>query len=145
MGIVDEKNLPKNLEQNTVISKINFVTVKIMPGDNDWSVEAVIDVFDEKGGNPEGIAIGLFYEGKRIGDGITDDWGNVIITMDNIPLPDPKNKEKLYPLKKWLSCHTEFISASKIEILKQVQNDIILRGYNFSIHHLIHQLYMVCL
>src|SRR3989339_1914603 len=93
MGIVDEKNLPKNLEQNTVISKINFVTVKIMPGDNDWSVEAVIDVFDEKGGNPEGIAIGLFYEGKRIGDGITDDWGNVIITMDNIPLPDPKNKE----------------------------------------------------
>ena len=35
----------------------------------------------------------------------------------------------MYPLKKWLSCHAEFISASKIEILKQVQNDIILRGY----------------
>jgi len=41
------------------------------------------------------------------------------------------NKE--YPLKKWLSCHAEFISASKIEILKQVQNDIILRGYNKDI------------
>jgi len=37
--------------------------------------------------------------------------------------------KNLYPLKKWLSCHAEFISASKIEILKQVQNDIILRGY----------------
>ena len=34
----------------------------------------------------------------------------------------------MYLLKKWL-CHAEFISASKIEILKRVQNDIILRGY----------------
>jgi len=37
-----------------------------------------------------------------------------------------------YFLKKWLSCHAEFISASKIEILKQVQNDIILRRYKYS-------------
>ena len=37
--------------------------------------------------------------------------------------------KKLYLLKKQLSCHAEFISASKIEILKQVQNDIVLRRY----------------
>ena len=36
---------------------------------------------------------------------------------------------KMYLLKKWLMCHAEFISASKIEILKQVQNDIIFRRY----------------
>jgi len=35
----------------------------------------------------------------------------------------------MYLLKKGLSCHAEMNSASKIEILKQVQNDIILRRY----------------
>jgi len=37
--------------------------------------------------------------------------------------------KKMYLLKKQLSCHPEFISGSKIEILKRVQNDIILRRY----------------
>ena len=37
--------------------------------------------------------------------------------------------KKMYLLKKWLSCHAEFISASKHEIPKQVRNDIILKRY----------------
>jgi len=45
-----------------------------------------------------------------------------------LPFSEIEKKQRLfkkkYLLRKWLSCHAEFISASKIEILKQVQNDI---------------------
>ena len=44
-----------------------------------------------------------------------------------------KIKDIPYLLKKLLFCHSEFISASKIEILKQVQNDI-LRGCHILIY-----------
>jgi len=93
MGIFDEKPIPNSFEEKAEIERIEFSSVEIIPGNDDWSAEIIIDVFDSKGETPEGIMVGIFYKGKRISAGTSDEWGNAVIKVQNLPLPNPREEK----------------------------------------------------
>ncbi len=93
-----EKENEKTAEniKNISIKKLQFSNFNIIPGEDDWGIDVSIDVIDENGGTPKDIEIGLFLNGKRIASDKTDDWGNVIIKVAGLVLPEKRNASVIF-------------------------------------------------
>ena len=94
MGVFDEKPLSNAVFSNARIAKISVDNVQVASGDDDWFVTVVINVVDDQRGTPEGVAIGVFYEGKSVGAATTDDWGSALVETSRI-LAGPAKDMKL--------------------------------------------------
>ncbi|MBF0238329.1 MAG: SUMF1/EgtB/PvdO family nonheme iron enzyme [SAR324 cluster bacterium] len=82
---------PKSPQPIPEITAIRFSAFNILMGEADWGFNMVLEITDVDGKTPEGVPLGILLGGRRITEKETDEWGMAEITLEHLPIPEPRN------------------------------------------------------